>query len=204
MKLYFAPRTRAIRPRWLLEELGVPYELVRLDLARQENTTPAYLAVHPLGEVPALVDGEVTLLESLAICLHLADRFPEKHLAPLIGSAERGPYYQWMAFAEVRLDPVVIEFYMHAQLPEEQKASAHSQEELAKHRTRLTAVLDVIDVGLGGREFLVGGAFTAADVVMASILHLANTLKLLDGHPRLVEYVKRHSQRPAVRRAVSG
>ena len=81
MKLYFAPRTRAVRARWLLEELGVPYELIKLDLARQENTTPAYLAVHPLGEVPALVDGDVTLLESLAICLHLADRFPEKHLA---------------------------------------------------------------------------------------------------------------------------
>jgi glutathione S-transferase len=190
MKLYFAPRTRATRARWLLEELGVPYERVKLDLARQENTTPAYLAVHPLGEVPALVDGEVTLLESLAICLHLADRFPEKHLAPLVGSAERGPYYQWMAFAEVSLEPMVMEFYRHARLPED--------------RTRLTAVLDVIHVGLGGREFLVGGAFTAADVVMASILHLANTLKLLDGHPRLVEYVKRHTQRPAVRKAVSG
>ncbi|XXF77879.1 glutathione S-transferase family protein [Myxococcaceae bacterium GXIMD 01537] len=191
MKLYFAPRTRATRARWLLEELGVPYELVKLDLARQENSTPAYLAVHPLGEVPALVDGDVTLLESLAICLHLADRFPEKHLAPPMGSAERGPYYQWMVFAEVSLDPLVMEFYRHARLPEEQTA-------------RLTAVLEVIDVGLGGREFLVGGAFTAADVVMASILHLANTLKLLDGHPRLVEYVKRHTQRPAVRKAVSG
>lgn len=191
MKLYFAPRTRAIRARWLLEELGVPYELVKLDLARQENTTPAYLAVHPLGELPALVDGEVTLLESLAICLHLADRFPEKHLAPLVGSAERGPYYQWMVFAEVTLDTVVMAFYRHSQLPEEQKA-------------RLTVVLDVINVGLGDREFLVGGAFTAADVVTASILHLANTLKLLDGHPRLVEYVRRHAQRPAVRKAVSG
>lgn len=204
MKLYSAPRTRAIRARWLLEELGVPYELVKLDLARQENTTPAYLAVNPLGEVPALVDGDVTLLESLAICLHLADRFPEKHLAPRVGSAERGPYYQWMAFAEAHLDPIVMEFYRHAQLPEEQKASAHAKEELAKHRTRLTAVLDVIQGGLGGREFLVGGAFTAADVVMASILHLAYTLKLLDGHPRLVEYAHRHAQRPAVRKAVSG
>jgi glutathione S-transferase len=204
MKLYFAPRTRAIRPRWLLEELGVPYELVKLDLARQENTTPAYLAVHPLGELPALVDGEVTLLESLAICLYLADRFPEKHLAPLVGSPERGPYYQWMVFAEVTLDTVVMAFYRHSQLPEEQKASANSHEELAKHRTRLTAVLDVINVGLGDREFLVGGAFTAADLLMASSLHMAYSLKLLDGHPRLVEYVRRHSQRPAVRKAVSG
>ncbi|PTL81574.1 glutathione S-transferase family protein [Vitiosangium sp. GDMCC 1.1324] len=201
MKLYFAPRTRAIRPRWLLEELGVPYELVKLDLARQENTTPEYLAVHPLGEVPALVDGDVTLLESLAICLHLADRFPEKQLAPPVGTAERGPYYKWMTFAEMSLDPAVMEFYWRAQQPGEH---AHADEGGAKHETRLKAVLDVIDGGLGGREFLVGGTFTAADVVMASILHLANTLRLLDGHPRLVEYVRRHTQRPAVRRAVSG
>jgi glutathione S-transferase len=204
MKLYFAPRTRAIRPRWLLEELGVPYELIKLDLTRQENTTPEYLAVNPLGELPALVDGDVTLLESLAICLYLADRFPEKQLAPPMGSAERGSYYQWMAFAEVSLDPAVMAFYRHAQLTEEKKASAHANEELARHEVRLKALLDLIDMGLGGSEFLVGGAFTAADLVTASILHLANTLKLLDGHPRLVEYVKHHAQRPAVRRAVLG
>ncbi|RKH55401.1 glutathione S-transferase family protein [Corallococcus llansteffanensis] len=200
MKLYFAPRTRAVRARWLLEELGVPYELVKVNMARQEHTTPAYLAVHPLGELPALVDGDVTLLESLAICLHLADRFPEKQLAPPVGSAERGPYYGWMAFTEMSLDSVVLEFYRDAQSPEERR---YSDEEVARHRTRLTAVLDVIHEGLGDREFLVGGVFTAADVVMASSLHLANTLMLLGGHPRLVEYVRRHSQRPAVRRAVS-
>jgi glutathione S-transferase len=82
MKLYFAPRTRAVRPRWLLEELGVPYELVKLDPSKQENKTPAFLALHPFGEIPVLVDGDVTLFESAAICLYLADRFPEKNLAP--------------------------------------------------------------------------------------------------------------------------
>ncbi|NRD42940.1 glutathione S-transferase family protein [Corallococcus exiguus] len=200
MKLYFAPRTRAVRPRWLLEELGVPYELVRLDLARQEDTAPGYLAVNPLGELPALVDGDVTLLESLSICLHLADRFPEKHLAPTVGSPERGPYYGWMVFAEQSVDAAVMEFYRDARSPERDV----SEETAAKARARLTAVLDVIQRGLGDREFLVGGAFTAADVVMASILHLAHTLMLLDGHPRLLEYVRHHSQRPAVRRAVVG
>lgn len=203
MKLYFAPRSRSVRPRWLLEELEVPYELIKIDLARQENTAPAYLAVNPLGEVPALVDGDVTLLGALASCLHLADRFPEKHLAPPVGSPERGPYYHWLVFAETALDSAVMELYGHAQLPEAQKASASATEALAKHKTRLTAVLDTLQAGLGGREFLVGGTFTAADLSTASILHLAHTLKLLDGHPQLMEYVRRHSQRPAVRRAVS-
>ncbi|MHA7628926.1 glutathione S-transferase family protein [Corallococcus sp. M7] len=196
MKLYFAPRTRAVRPRWLLEELGVPYELVQ-----QDTVTPEYLAVHPLGDLPALVDGDVTLLESLAICLHLADRFPEKHLAPPVGSAERGAYYGWMAFAELSLDPVVMEFYRDAQPPGTREVP---EGDVAKLRARLTAALDLIQGGLGGREFLVGESFTAADVVMASILHLANTLMLLGGHPGLVAYVRRHSQRPAVRRAVAG
>ncbi len=198
MKLYFAPRTRASRPQWLLEELEVPYELVKLDLSRQENRLPAYLALHPFGEVPVLVDGDVTLFESSAICLYLADRFPEKRLAPPLGSPDRGPYLQWMLFAEVTLEPVVLEHYRNAQLPDEKKA------DLSKQRTRLDKVLTVIDTWLGGREFVAGGSFTAADLVMASILHLANTMKLLERHSRLIDYVVRHTRRPATMRAVSG
>lgn len=92
------------------------------------------------------MDGDITLLDSLAICLHLADRFPEKQLAPPVGSAERGLYYRWMTFAELTLDPVVMEFYRHAQ-PSEAKPP---DEALARHRARLTAVLDVIHAGLEG------------------------------------------------------
>jgi glutathione S-transferase len=203
MKLYFAPRTHSVRPRWLLEELEVPYDLVRLDLLKQENQTPDYLAVSPLGEVPALVDGELTLLEPSAICLYLADRFPEKRLAPPPGSTERGAYYQWLLFAEATLAPVVITFHEHAQRPEEQKSAAHAQEALAKHHARLSALLDVVDAEIEDRDFLAAGYFTAADLVMASILHLANHLKLLEDRPRLVKYVYLHCQRPASRRAVS-
>jgi len=199
IKLYFAPRTRAIRPRWLLEELGVPYELVRLDLSLHENRTPAFLAVHPLGEVPALVDGDVTLFESSAICLYLADRFPEKHLAPPLGSTDRGLYLQWLLFAEVTLEPVLLELYRHAQLADEKKAGV----DLAAARARLKELLDIVDRWLDGREFVAGGSFTAADLVLASLLHLGHTLKLLEDRPKLVEYVLRHARRAAVRRAVS-
>ncbi|MCY1046065.1 glutathione S-transferase family protein [Corallococcus sp. bb12-1] len=198
MKLYFAPRTRATRHRWLLEELEVPYELVKLDLAKQENRTPDYLALNPFGEVPVLVDGDVTLFESSAILLHLADRFPEKHLAPHPGSPERGPYLQWVLFAEVTLEPVVMEHHRNAQLPAEQKTH------LEKQHARLDEVLTVIDNRLGGREFAVGNAFTTADLSLASVLHLANTLKLLEKYPRLTDYVMRHTKRPATRRAVAG
>lgn len=197
MKLYFVPRTRATRPRWMLEELGVPYDMVQLDPAKAENRTPEYLAVHPLGHVPALVDGDVTLFESAAICLYLADKFPEKRLAPPLGSTERGHYFQWIVFAMVTVEPVVLDFYKESKLPESQR----NPETTAANQKRMREVLEVVDAALGGREFLVGGHFTAADVVMASVLNFANMFKLLDGHPRLVTYVKTQTHRPAAQRA---
>jgi glutathione S-transferase len=203
MKLYFAPRTNATRSRWLLEELEIPYELVKLDLAKEENKTSDYLAINPLGEVPALVDGELTLLEPSAICLYLVDRFPEKQLAPPPGSSDRGMFLQWLLFTESTLRPEVMAFYKHAQLPEEQKTIAHAQQALTQHRVRLDALLDVIDTQLRERDFLVAGHFTAADLVLASILHLANHLKLLDNRPKLVTYIYLHCQRPASIRAVA-
>ncbi|MEZ4302554.1 MAG: glutathione S-transferase N-terminal domain-containing protein, partial [Polyangiaceae bacterium] len=105
MKLYFAPRTRATRPRWLLEQLGEPYELVNVDLEKGEHKQLPYLRIHPLGRVPALVDGDAVIFESIAICMYLADKYPEKKLAPPVGTPERGQYYQWMLFAASELEP---------------------------------------------------------------------------------------------------
>ncbi|MBM4777728.1 MAG: glutathione S-transferase family protein [Archangiaceae bacterium] len=178
MKLHAAPRTRAVRPRWILEELEVPYELVKTD-----GPNP----LHPLGEVPVLVDGDVTLFESPAMCLYLADRFPEKKLAPAIDSPDRGPYLQWLLFAETHLESLVLDVYRGAQVD----------------HARLKLVLDVIEARVRARSFVVGDAFTAADVVLASILHLANTLKLLEDRPGLLPYLRRQVERPAIRRAVT-
>jgi len=89
IKLYYAPRTRSTRPRWLLEELGVPYELVRLDLGKGDHKKAEYLAIHPHGVVPALEDDGRVIIESLAICLYVADKFPEKGFAPEIRTIER-------------------------------------------------------------------------------------------------------------------
>lgn len=186
MKLYFAPRTRAIRARWLLEELGVPYELVRLDLSKEENRTPDSLALSPLGELPVLVDGEVTLFESVAVCLHLADRFPERNLAPPPGSPERGDYLQWLVFAEMTLEAALADPSRSVQRPP------------------VDAILSVVEARVAGREFIAGSSFSAADVVMASVLHRAHTQDLLGHHAPLMDYVRRHTGRPASRRAVLG
>ncbi|MET0152909.1 MAG: glutathione S-transferase N-terminal domain-containing protein, partial [Candidatus Binatia bacterium] len=89
MKLYYARQTRASRARWMLEEIGEPYELVRLDLSKGEHKRPEYLKIHPHGAVPALVDGETAMFESAAICAYLADKFPAKGFAPPPTSAAR-------------------------------------------------------------------------------------------------------------------
>ncbi|MBM7115089.1 glutathione S-transferase family protein [Archangium primigenium] len=187
MKLYFAPRTRATRPRWLLEELKIPYELVRVDPAQPP---PELQTLNPFGEVPVLVDDSVTLFESASICLYLADRHPEKGLAPAPHAPERGAYYQWLLFAERTLEPLALELRRGGPLAEPE-------------RKRLDDVLTVVERALGDREVLVGSAFTAADLVMASLLHMLVHAGALESRPRLVDYVKRHTSRPALRSAMS-
>ena len=86
LKLYHSAQSRSTRPRWLLEEIGAPYDLVYVDLSKQEHKTAQYLEIHPHGVVPALVDGDLGLMESGAICAYLADKFPAAHLAPAVGT----------------------------------------------------------------------------------------------------------------------
>src|SRR4051812_46138318 len=102
LKLFYVPRTRSTRPRWLLEELGVPFELVRL--TPPDTRKPEHLAINPLGHVPVLQDGDFTLFESAAIALYLGEKFPEKKFLPPSGSRERGEVYQWLFFGMTELE----------------------------------------------------------------------------------------------------
>lgn len=200
MKLYYCPKTRALRPRWMLEELGVPYELVMVDLSKGEQRRPEYLKVHPMGAVPALEDGELKLMESAAICQYLADKYPEKGLAPQPGTPERGEYYQWMMFAMTTVEPPVLEVFLHTFfLPQEQRQEAVAE----KGRKRFHEVARMLEEKLRGREFLVGNSFTAADIMMVSMLKWAQQLGLMTDFPALQEYTQRHSSRPAFQRAVA-
>lgn len=198
MKLYHSAHSRSARPRWLLEEIGQPYELVRVDLSKQEHKTPAYLKIHPHGAVPALVDGDLTLIESAAICAYLADKFPAARLAPAVGTAERGRYYQWMFYAMATLEPPVLQVFLHTvQLPEAERSAAVAEQ----GRTGFAKVADVIARGLDGKPFLLGEQFSAADVMIGSTLAWAQFMGLLNDRPALLEYAKRLSSRPAFLRA---
>jgi len=198
MKLYYAPRSRSARPRWMLEEIGAPYELVRLDLAKGEQKKPEYLKIHPHGAVPALSDDEVTLFESAAICAYLADKFPDKHLAPPLGGPARGYYYQWLIYSMATAEPAVLKVFLNTVMLPEAKRSVAAADE---GRAQWAAVARVLESALEGKSFLLGEQFSAADVMIGSIAGWASSMKLLEGFPQLQKYVARLTSRPAFRRA---
>ena len=198
MKLYYAPQTRAGRPRWMLEEVGVPYELATLDMSKGEHKAPDYLKIHPHGAVPALVDGDVALFESAAICAYLADKFPEKKLAPPVGTAARGLYYQWMFYSMATLEPPLLEIFVNTvMLPEAERSPAA----VTKAKARFEAIAPVLSSALSGRTFMLGEQFSAVDVMIGGMLGWGAFMGLLTDHPALQAYVQRVSERPAFKRA---
>jgi len=189
LKLFYIPNTRASRPRWMLEELGVPYELVRIDF-KLSHGAEYRRTVHPLGAVPALQDGEQVIFESAAIIAYLADKFPEKGFAP--PAAARGAYYQWLLYAMATLEPMVALFNDHTRkLPEGERNLAIAE----KTRVAFAEAIKPVARALEGREWLLG-SFGAADVVMGSVMNWAAAIKLLD-QPVLADYVARLRARPA-------
>jgi glutathione S-transferase len=200
IKLYHSAQSRSTRPRWLLEEIGEPYELVRLDMSKKEHKTPQYLKIHPHGAVPALIDGDLAMIESAAICAHLADKFPAAKLAPAVGTPERGRYYQWMFYSMATLEPPVLQVFLNTvMLPEAQRSATVAEE----GRKSFGAVAEVIANGLAGKPYLLGQQFSAADVMIGSTLAWSNFMGLLNGQPELTEYVQRLTARPAYQRATA-
>jgi glutathione S-transferase len=198
MKLYHSPRSRSVRVRWLLEEIGEPYELAKLDMSKGEHKTPEYLKIHPHGAVPALTDGDVKMIESSAICMYLADKFPQKRLAPPVGSPARAAYYQWMVYTIATLEPPVLEVFMNTvMLPEDKRSPAAAEE----GRKQFADVARTLTQALTGKPYLLGNEFSAADVMIGSTLQWSQFMGLLEGQPVLEEYVKRVSERPAAQRA---
>ena len=198
MKLYYVPMTRSLRPRWMLEELGVPHELVRLDPKKGDNKTPEYLKLNPTGHVPTLVDGEVALFESAAMLLYLADKHPEKGFAPAVGAgADRAEYLKWIIYAMAELEPGLAAFFAHGiRLPEDKRKA----DVAAWGKDRAKSAMAPLAARLADREYLVGGGFTAADVLLGSQLGWAKMMGLVEDEV-LGAYLKRVMARPAAVRA---
>lgn len=198
MKLYFNPQSRATRVRWMLEELGAPHEIVPVDFNKGEHKKPEYMKIHPMGSLPAVEDSGKPLFESAAIIMHMADKHPEKKLAPAPAAHERGEYYQWILFAMTEAEQPVVQVLQHTRfLPEAERSAAL----LEKAKERFKAVATAVEERMKGREYIVGNTFTAADVVMGSVLNFAARFNLLEGFPTLQAYVKRLMERPAAKKA---
>jgi glutathione S-transferase len=148
--------------------------------------------------LPALEDNGFTMYESAAILLHLADKFPEKGLAPAVGTNERAEYYQWISAVMTEADPVLVSILMHTRfLPEAERSAAVVE----KSRQRFKAIAPIFQDRLQGREYVAGNKFTAADVLVGGMLAMANMLNLLDDFPGLKAYVGRMMGRPAAKKA---
>jgi glutathione S-transferase len=202
MKLYFVPKTRSTRPRWVLEELGVPHELVRLDPRKGENRSPEYLKLNPGGHVPTLVDGDTVIFESAAICMQLADQHLDKGLAPKLGTPERGQYYQWLFFAMTELEPKLVQVMLHERfLPEGERDPKVASD----NKQAFLKAAKIVEDHLLTHTHLLGADFTVADVVMTSVFAWANWLDVMeDLFPHIASYVQRNLDRAAAKRALSG
>jgi glutathione S-transferase len=196
--LYHAPMSRSVRVRWLLEELGLPHQVETRALA--ELKQPEHVALHPLGKVPVLVDGDLVLLESGAIVQYLLESYGHGRLEPKLGSPERPAFLQWIHFAEATLTPPLGLLAQHTLIrrPEDRIPA------IVPDATRLAnSALQVVDAALDGREWLTG-EFSAADVMMGYSISLANLFKLVtDELPNVKAYLARCSARPAFRRSTS-
>ena len=199
MKIYDAPfsGTRGSRLRLMLEELGVSYELSAVNLRHGEHKRAEYLKIHPHGLVPAFELDGVSLIESAAVCMQLADLNPEAGLAPPVGSAARALYYQWIVYGPATLDDqLVARVFNTAFLPEEKRDPAV----VAKADRVWAAAAPFLSRALETHPWLCGEQFTAADVVIGYDIQLANAQGLLADYPVLQGYLDRLTARPAWQR----
>ena len=188
--LYHSPNTRSSGALTLLEELGVPYELHVLNMKAGEQRRPAYLAVNPMGKVPALKHGDALITEQVAIFLYLADLFPEAKLAPPIGDPLRGPYLRWMIFYAACFEPAVIDGATQRD-PAPLPMSPYGDFE-----TMLRTLTDQLAKG----PYLLGERFSAADVLWGGALTWTTMFKMVPELPVIMSYVQRAGARPSVAR----
>jgi len=190
--LYTNPMSRGRVVRWMLEEIGQPYKVEVLDYASTMKG-PAYLAINPMGKVPALCHGEAIVTETAAICAYLADAFPQARLAPPPGDRLRAPYYRWLFFCagpyEAASSNKVLGFVVP---PERERMMGYGN---------IGKVLSTLEAAVSSGDYLVGNSFTAADVYVGSQIGFGMMFGMLEARPAFERYWQRLSARPAFVRA---
>ena len=193
MKFYWCEQTRAFRITWMLEEAGQPYERIRVDIRTGDNKDdPDFEAASPMGKVPALTDGPVKLWDSGAICLYVADKYPEAGLTVDAADSQRFEFIQWLMFTNSVIEPAMVEKFMN--VPAKQESYGHGS---------FDSMIGVLEQGLSGKTWIMGERFTAADVLLGSSVHVLEKFGLLPDSATLQDYVARCRARPALQTALS-
>jgi len=191
LTLHHSPNTRSTGALILLEELGAPYTLHAMNMKAGENRAPAYLAINPLGKVPAVTHGDAIVTEQVAVYLYLADLHPQAGLAPSVGDALRGPYLRWMAFYGSSFEPAMVDHAL------KRPPVPPSMCPYGDVDTVFKTVTDQLAPG----PFLLGDRFTAADVLWGAALDWAIGSKAIEPTPVFKAYAERVLARPGVARA---
>ena len=191
MQLFWSPRSRSFSSLWLMEETGKPYERVLTDISTGAQRQAEYLAINPMGKVPALRDGEATLAEAAAIAAYVAERYPEAGLAPPLGDPLRAKYLYWLFFGPGCIEPAMVQLATKLEMNPVAAGWGDSQR-----------VIDVLDVALQKGPWILGERFSAADIVIGSGLNFAVRLfRIIPSRTSFDAYVERCMARPAFQRA---
>ena len=191
--LYSSPMSRGRVAHWMLEESGAPYRYEMVNLETRDQKKPAYLAVNPMGKVPAIVHRGTVITECGAICAYLADAFPAAGLAPPVDAPLRGAYYRWMFFGACCVEPAVIDRMLARPAVSKASALGYGCYEDA---------IGTLERALQTGPFILGRQFSAADVYVGSQIAFGMMVKALEAHPAFQEYVGRLQERPAYKRFI--
>jgi glutathione S-transferase len=190
---FHAPNSRSGGTRALLEELGVPYDMHVLNFKTGQQRQPEYLAVNPMGKVPAIRHGEALITEQPAVFLYLADLYPETKLAPPIGDPLRGPYLRWLVFYGSCFEPALVDKSM------QREPASPSTCPYSDFDTMLKTLTDQLEQG----PYMLGNIFSAADVLWGTALNWTTMFKLVPELPVIRAYIDRVLARPAMQRAAA-
>jgi glutathione S-transferase len=192
LTLYHAAPSRSSIAHWMLEEVGEPFDVHLLSLSRGEQRQPDYLAVNPMGKVPALRHGDVVITEAAAICAYLADAFPARKLNVPIGDPRRGVYLKWLFFGPSCIEPAVTDRAFPRKEAPRPAMLGYGD---------FDTVMNVVANAVAKGPYLMGEQFTAADVIVGATLRWGMQFKLLPERPEFVAYAARLAERPALQRA---
>ena len=192
LTLYHASPSRSSIVLWMLEEIGQPYEIKLVSLSDGENLKPDYLAINPMGKVPALLHGDTVIPEVAAICTYLADEFPDAKLNVPVGSPRRGAYLKWLFFGPGCLEPAVVDRAAPRKDPPRRAMLGYGDFDMT-----MNVVAKAVEKG----PYIMGEQFTAADVVIGANIRWGMIFKMLPERKEFVDYAARLSARPATRRA---